>query len=116
MAQFMLMLNHAPDRYSGLSQDEYMDIIKDYIAWMEQKAEAGIYQGGHKLTDDSGKTVSSNNGTVEVHDSPFAELPEVLGGVMIVEAEDYDAAVELARGHPHLVHNTTLQIREIHDV
>lgn len=116
MAQFMLLLNHAPDRYDGIGQEELMNIIKDYIAWVEKQAEAGIYLGGEKLAADAGKTLSSANGTVEVHDSPFAELTEVLGGYMIIEAEDYAAAVEIARQHPHLVHNTRLQIRELEKV
>ncbi len=116
MAQYMLLLNHAPDRYSSLSQDEYMDIIKDYMDWMEQQMAAGIYVGGEKLGEDSGKTLTARNGSVEVHDSPFAELPEVLGGYMIIEAADYDAAIDIARQHPHLVHNSSLQIRQLHKV
>jgi len=116
MAQYMLLLNHEPDRYDGIPHDEMMNIIKDYVAWVEQQVAAGIYLGGEKLSLDAGKTLSSANGTVEVHDSPFAELPEVLGGYMVIEAEDYDAAVEIARQHPHLVHNTNLHIRRLEKV
>ena len=116
MAKFMLILNHAPDRYDGLGQEEMMSIIKDYIAWVEQQSAAGVYLGGEKLTGEAGKTVTSANGSIEVHDSPFAELPEVLGGYMLVEAADYDAAIDLARGHPHLVHNEVLVVRQIEDV
>ena len=116
MAQFMLLLNHAPDRYDGIEQDELMNIIKDYVAWVEQQAAAGIYLGGEKLAADAGKTLSSANGTIEVHDSAFAELPEVLGGYMVIEADDYAAAVEIAKQHPHLVHNTRLHIRLLEKV
>ena len=28
MKTYALMLNHAPDRYTGLSEEAYMDIIK----------------------------------------------------------------------------------------
>jgi hypothetical protein len=35
---------------------------------------------------------------------------------MVIEAADYRAAVEIARTHPHLVHNKTLEIRQLdHD-
>ena len=111
MPNFALLLPHAPDRYQGLSEDEYMDIIKDYVAWVEELTAKGIYQDGHKLTDDPGKTLSSANGGIEVHDSPATEIAEILGGLMIVRAADFPAAVEIARTCPHLKHNQTLHVR-----
>ena len=116
MPKFALLLPHAPDRYRGLSEDEYMDIIKDYAEWVEKMTANGIYAGGHKLTDDPGKTLAVKGGAVEVHDSPFAELSEVLGGLMIIEASDLEAAVEVARTCPHLVHNPVLHIRQIDEL
>ena len=116
MKSFALLLNHAPDRYEGLSEADYMDVIKDYVAWVEDMTERGVYKGGHKLMDEAGKTLTRINGNTEVHDSPFAELAEVLGGLMIIEAESYDAALEIAKGHPHMKHNISMDIREIHDV
>lgn len=116
MTTYMLMLNHAPDRYDGLAEDDYMAIIKDYVGWVEDMTARGIYKGGHKLQDGPGKTLTRANGAVEVHESPFAELPEVLGGVMLFEAEDEAAAVAIAREHPHFRHNSSLELRAIHDV
>jgi hypothetical protein len=116
MTTYMLMLNHAPDRYDGLSEDDYMAIIKDYVGWVEAMTEKGIYKGGHKLDDGPGKTLTAASGQIEVHESPFAELPEVLGGVMLFEAEDEAAAIAIAKAHPHFKHNTSLGLRAIQDV
>ena len=116
MTTYALLLNHAPDRYDGLSEDEYMAIIKDYVAWVEELTADGIYKGGHKLNTAPGKLLTSSAGSVDVHDSPFAELTEVLGGLMIIEADDYAHAVEIARSCPHLVHNKSLEIRQIDEV
>jgi len=116
MTTYALLLNHAPDRYDGLSEDEYMAIIKDYVGWVQQMSADGIYQGGHKLNIGPGKVLTSTGGSVEVHDSPFAELTEVLGGLMLIEANDYEHAVEIARSCPHLVHNSRLEIREVDQV
>ncbi len=113
MARFALLLNHAPDRYTGLSEDDYMAVIKDYVEWVEQADRDGIYVGGHKLTSDAGRKLDRAGDGIEVHDAPFAELNEVLSGLMIVEAADYDAAVEVARTHPHFVHNSSMVIRQI---
>lgn len=116
MSNFALLLNHAPDRYDNVSDDEMMDIIKDYVAWVEKLTEDGVYQGGEKLTLDAGKTLRKKSDTIEIHDSPFAELKEVLGGFMLIKARDYDHAVEIAKTCPHMIHNESLQIRQIHDV
>ncbi len=116
MSKYLLLLNHTPDRYAGLSPEENMDIVKDYIAWVEAQVEAGRYLGGEKLIEGPGKVVRLGDGGLEVHDAPFAELPEVLGGYMVIEAADMGEAIELTRDHPHLVHNDTLQILEIQDV
>jgi len=116
MNTYMLLLNHAPDRYSDLSEDDYMAIISDYIAWTEKMTADGVYAGGEKLADGPGKLLTKTNDGVEVHDSPMAELAEVLGGVMMIKAADYDAAVAIAKTCPHMVHNSSLEIREIHAV
>ena len=36
MAKFVLMLPHAPDRYTNLGEAEFMDLMKDYIGWVEE--------------------------------------------------------------------------------
>ena len=116
MQQFALLLNHAPDRYQGLSEDQYMAIIKDYVAWVEDMTAKGTYLGGHKLSEMPGRTLSSDSGSVEVHESPFAELSEVLGGIMVIQAEDFDDAVRIAKDHPHMRHNTSMEIKQLEDV
>ena len=50
MTTYALLLNHAPDRYDNVSDDEFMAIIKDYVAWVEEMTTKGIYKGGHKLS------------------------------------------------------------------
>ena len=116
MNTYALMLNHAPDRYEGLSEDDYMEIIKDYVAWTEKMTADGVYVGGEKLADGPGRVLTRTEGGIEVHETPLAELAEVLGGFMMIKAESYDAAVEIAKTCPHMVHNTGLEVRQIHDV
>ncbi len=116
MNNYALLLNHAPDRYTGLSEEDYMDIIKDYVAWVEKLTAEGTYVGGEKLADGAGRVLTRTDGGIEVHDTPLAELPEVLGGFMMIKAEDYDAAVAIAKTCPHMVHNSSLEVREIQQV
>jgi len=116
MKSFVLFLPHDPDRYNDLGEDDFMEIIKDYVGWVEDQTEKGVYKGGHKLVDGTGKNVTQTATGIEVHDGPFTELAEVLGGLMVIEAADYDSAVAIAKTHPHLKHNKTIEIREIDDV
>ncbi|MDA0285391.1 MAG: YciI family protein [Planctomycetota bacterium] len=113
MPEFAFLLHHAPDRYSSLSEDEAMTIFKDYMQWMQKASDEGVCSGGYKLAQGPGRLVTSTKDGVEVHDSPFAELSEILGGLMTVKAADYDSAVEIAMSHPHLVHNRCIEIRQI---
>lgn len=113
MPKFALLLPHAPSRYEGITEDEMLEIVKDYVAWTEELSAEGVYVDGQKLADDAGKTLTRRGGGIEVHDSPFAELAEVLGGIITIRAEDYDAAVTVAKTCPHLVHNTTLHVRQL---
>ncbi|MEL7058422.1 MAG: YciI family protein [Acidobacteriota bacterium] len=113
MAQFLLLLPHEPTRYRDVPHDEMMAIIQDYVAWVEDQTERGAYVDGHKLVDSAGKLLVAGDDGAEVHDGPFAELAEVLGGMMVIEAKSLDAAVDIARDHPHLRHNRRIEIRQI---
>ncbi len=116
MKTFALLLPHAPDRYSDLDDAAMADIIKDYVAWVEQLTRDGVYAGGHKLTDAPGKTLVKGADGIAVHDSPSPELAEILGGIMLIKATDFDEAVRIARTNPHMVHNQRIEIREVHDM
>ena len=53
--------------------------------------------------------------TVEDADGPFVEVKELVGGYMIVEAEDLDAAIAVARECPGLVRpGSGVEVIEIH--
>lgn len=43
---------------------------------------------------------AGNNRPATLIDGPYAETPEPIGAVFIVEANDIDEAVEIARKHP----------------
>ncbi len=116
MAKFALLLPHPPTRYHGLAEADYMDIVKDYIAWVEKLSAEGRYQGGTKLTDDPGRHLHRHGddaASVELHDGPLTEVSEILGGIMLIEAADYDDAVAIARTCPHLVHNRHIEVRAV---
>lgn len=112
MAKFVFMLPHKADRYENVPEAEMMELMTDYIGWVQAMAAAGKYTGGEKLLSEAGRVVTNKSGSIDVHDGAFAETGEILGGFMVINAADYDEAVEIAKAHPHLKHNDTIIIRQ----
>ena len=79
-----------------------------FNAWKEKFAENIVDMGG-KLGSD-GKVVTSESAT----DGPFVEAKEVVGGFMIVAAENLEKAMEVVRESPGVVMpGSSVEIREI---
>jgi hypothetical protein len=57
-------------------------------------------------------TVRTTNGTKSVHDGPFAETKEQLGGFYLIEAADLDEAIEVARRVP-VLQDGAIEIRPL---
>jgi hypothetical protein len=113
MPKYMLLLHDNPNSFKNVSPDEMQKIIEKYVVWGKKLREAGIIQSSDKLTDEPGRVMRRKDGQVRVTDGPYSESKEVLGGYYIVEAPDYDGAVEHARSCPHLEYGGTIEVREI---
>ena len=72
------------------------EMYAKFNAWRE-KNQAALVDLGGKLGD--GKLVTE----APAADGPFAEVKELVGGYMIVEAASLDEAIEVASGCPGLV-------------
>jgi hypothetical protein len=90
--QYALMIYvdpHAPmgtDEESAAITDEYMAIRSD----------PRCIDGASLAPVDSVSTVRVQDGDALVTDGPYADTKEVLGGYYLIEADDLDAAIELA--------------------
>jgi hypothetical protein len=77
------------------SPSEMQEMYARFGAWQARFAEQIVDMGG-KLGE--GRLV-----TVPSADGPFVELKELVGGYMIVQADDLDAAIAVATACPGLV-------------
>jgi hypothetical protein len=59
----------------------------------------------------SGKVVSGKQKSI--HDGPFAEAKDVVGGYTLVEAKDLAQAVELSKGCPILEVGGSVEVRPV---
>jgi hypothetical protein len=105
-----------PSDFSNFSPEETQQIIGEYVAWRSKIQAEGKYVGSNKLKDEGGRHVSMRNGKARIVDGPYAEAKEVMGGYFVINAANYDEAVETSKGCPHLKYNGWIEVREIEPV
>lgn len=100
MPKFALLLHESPRAYQSHSPDQIQAIIEKYIHWMNGVKAQGRYVSGEKLCPESLAVRRGADGALAT-DGPYMESKEVVGGLMVIEADSHDHAVELTRGSPH---------------
>ncbi len=114
MPQFMLLLHDDVARLDAeASPAEIQAIIAEYEAWREAVQADGNMLGGHKLKDEFGQSLVGGGDGVRVVDGPFTESKELIGGLFIIKADDYEQAVEISKTCPHLKHGSRIEVRQI---
>jgi hypothetical protein len=111
MPNYMLLLHDSGELPADISPEEIQQIIQRYAAWRQRVEQGGRKVEGHKLVDGQGR-VLRGQGSPTITDGPYAEAREVIGGLFIVDARDYDEVIRLCADHPHLDFGT-IEIREI---
>lgn len=90
------------------SPAQMQEMFAVFNAWKD-KYKDNILDMGGKLSS-GGKVVTAAG----VTDGPFIESKEIVGGFMIVAAESYERAMEVARESPGvMVPGSSVEIREI---
>ena len=104
----LLMRSEPAGQQERPSPAQMQEMYAAFNAWKE-KFKAEIAEMGGKLKG-GGKVLSASG----VKDGPFVELKEIVGGYMIVEAESYERALEVARECPGLIRpGSSCEVREI---
>ncbi len=80
-------------------------------AWMGAIAESGKMVGGEPLLP-NGKVL--RGASKKLTDGPFIESKEIVGGYLVIKANDEADAVEISKGCPILqTEDGTVEVREI---
>jgi hypothetical protein len=112
MPNYVLLLHESSSFPPDLSPADMQAIIQRYIAWRQRVQSGGRKVEGHKLVDGQGRTMRGKPGSSTVTDGPYAEAREVIGGLFVLEAKNYDEVVTLCRDCPHLDFGS-IEIREV---
>jgi len=110
MPQYMLALHHGPTFMTNMSPEEMQKALEKYMAWTKKP----FTIDSKRLAPDPGKVI--RNGGRQVTDGPYSETKEVFGGFYLIEAANYEQAVERAKEHPHLEYKGTIEVRQLHEM
>jgi hypothetical protein len=105
----LIYVDEAPTS-SDVSEDEQKAITAEYYAISELP---GTYAGEQLQPGATATTVRVENGAMLTTDGPFAETKEVLGGFYLFEADDLDAALDVAARIPAARFGGAVEVRPL---
>ena len=97
-----------PDAWGELSDEGKQEIYRGY---RELNQLPGMEPGPWMAAPQMATTVRVQEGQTLTTDGPFAELKEAIGGLFTIEADDLDAAIEIASRVPAARFGGAVEIR-----
>jgi hypothetical protein len=86
-----------PEACASLTEEEQQSVFADYKALNETP---GVTSGVGLDAPETATTVRVKDGKTLTTDGPFVDIKEAIGGYLLFEADDLDAALELAARIP----------------
>ena len=114
--KYMLLIHQGTTPLPGseawdqLTQEEQGAV---YAAYQSLNATPGFTPGVQMQPPETATTVRVQDGKALTTDGPFVEIKEALGGYLFYEADDLDAAIELAARVPAASMGGAIEIRPL---
>jgi hypothetical protein len=115
--KYMLLIHHGdtptprdPEAWAKLSEDEQNAVYAD---WQAISQTPGVTPGVQLDSPETATTVRVKDGETLVTDGPFVATKEALGGFLTFEADDLDAAIELAARIPTARMGGAVEVRPL---
>ncbi|MGA2163051.1 MAG: YciI family protein [Solirubrobacteraceae bacterium] len=116
--RFMLLIHQGatptpqdPEAWARLSPEEQRAVYTDYRAINETP---GVTPSAVQMQPpETATTVRVEDGRTLTTDGPFVETKEALGGYLFYEADDLDAAIELAARIPAARMGGAIEVRPL---
>ena len=105
-----------PNRWVTMSESERNAFIDECFDYDDELRKKGHFAGGEALQGPQNAVILRyQNGKLSVTDGPYAETKEQLGGILILEANDLNHAIQLMSRHPG-VRGGSFEIRPTEDL
>ena len=100
--QYMILIYEPETAFEGeVGKARMTDIVAKHMALAGELRAKGIQKDGSGLQGiATATTVVTQNGQQTVHDGPFAETREHLGGYYLIEVPNLDDALAIAKRVP----------------
>lgn len=108
--QFMLVLLAGTEPQRPKSSEEIMSIVREYSDWASQLRQEGVRVEGEKLKREA-RMLRAVDGRPVSEDRPADQ--KAIAGYFVIEAQDFNHAVRIASGCPHLKYGGTIEVRQI---
>jgi hypothetical protein len=99
-----------PDAWARLSEDEQKSV---YAAYQAINQDPRVTPGVGMQPPETATTVRVQDGRTLTTDGPFAEVKEAIGGFFVLEADDLDAAIEMAARVPAASMGGAVEVRPV---
>ncbi len=110
--QYALLIYEDETLYGpGKKGPAIQEIVSRHMAFNRELGAKRIGGSGLAATS-SATTIRTKGGKHAVHDGPFAEAKEQLGGFYLVEAKDLDEAIAIAKRVP-VLQDGSIEIRPV---
>ena len=108
--KYMLLIYENSANWETLPEDEQNAMFAEYVALSDAPGHVDDNQLQPVTT---ATTVRVQDGQTLTTDGPFVETKEALGGYYLFEAEDLDAAIELASRVPAARTGGAVEVRPV---
>ncbi len=110
MKDFIMLFHSEPDPNFNPTPEQIQAEVKEWQDWMGGIGAQGKLKNPGEALGFEGKTMHADG---SVTDGPYAELKEIVGGFVVVSAENIDEALKLGEGCPALSNGGKVEIRDI---
>ncbi len=101
MPRYMLMFVSQDDWRETRSSEDLKNAYAPIMSWWDDLVKTGVIKGGEELGPQRTATsVRRVNGSMKVTDGPFIESKESIGGFALIDVDDLDKAIAIAKTWP----------------
>ncbi len=100
--QYMLLIYEPAGAYDGPSGETLIaEVVAKHMALASELRGKGIQKDGAGLQGvETARTVATTGGKTSIHDGPYAEAREELGGYYLIDVASMDEALTIAARIP----------------
>ena len=109
MAQFIFIIREDLSKYP-MPQEQLNAIVAAHMKWAGELAARGIFKSGNGIARD-GRLIEMINGDLMIE--PIRDVREGVGGYYIIDADNLQAAVEIAKEMPTYKDGDLVEVRPL---